>query len=135
MANIKNLQMGSAICADSRIGISKSWLGLHTTVTYLPTNSVVDARVIGFSPQDGDCLRRLLTSPLIDLSKTVESFHPQPVENGNYLLEVCASRDGRFVALLLLHYVLLGYEPVTDVCFYEDKEAYLIGKLFKNNEP
>ena len=121
--------MGSTICADSRIGVSKSLLGLRTTFTYLPTNSVLNARVVGYSPEDGNRLRLILTNPRNELAKSVEGFHPQPVENGNYLLEVCVSRDRRFVALMLHHYILMGYEPVTDVCIFEDKEAYLIQKL------
>ena len=43
MANIKNLQMWNTICVDARISISKSLFGLHTTATYNPTNSVIDA--------------------------------------------------------------------------------------------
>ena len=40
MANIKNLQMWNDICADARISISKSMLGLKTTATYIPTQRV-----------------------------------------------------------------------------------------------
>lgn len=134
MSSIKNLQMGSTICADSRIGISKSLLGLRTTATYLPTSSIVDSRVIGYSPADGERLKQILALPRSEMSKAIGDFRPKPVDNANYLLEVCTSRDGRFVALLLLHYVLMGYEPVTDVLCFEDMEAYIVSRLFNKKD-
>ena len=45
MANIKNLQMWNTICTDARISISKSMLGLRTTATYIPSNSVIDVNL------------------------------------------------------------------------------------------
>ena len=59
MANIKKLQMWNDICADARIGISKSMLGLKTTAVYVPTQSVIDARTIEYTPQDGQGHRRV----------------------------------------------------------------------------
>ena len=130
MANIKNLQMWKDICADARIRISKSLFGLKATAVYKPTQSIIDVRTIEYTPQDGDCLRRILSAPREDLSNAIEGFRPKEVPNGNYMLEVACSRDGQFVALLLQQFTRMSYEPVTDTLFFEGNDAQLISQLF-----
>ena len=130
MANIKNLQMWNDICADARISISKSMLGLKTTTTYVPTQSVLDARTIEYTPQDGDRIRRILESSVNELAKSIGDFRPKEVPNGNYMLEVARSRDGQFVALLLQQFTRMSYEPVTKTLFFEGEAAKVISQLF-----
>ena len=131
MANIKHLQMWNSICVDARIGISKSLFGLRSTAVYNPTNSVIDARTIELSPADGEHLRRILSSSNAqDLAQAIGDFRPKPVVNGNYMVEVCASRDGAFLAVLLQQFTRMSYEPVTDVLIFENDEARAIAKLF-----
>lgn len=130
MANIKNLQMWNDICADARISISKSMLGLKTTATYVPTQSVIDARTIEYTPQDGDQIRRILESPVNELAKAIGDFRPKEVPNGNYMLEVARSHDGQFVALLLQQFTRMSYEPVTKTLFFECEAAKVISQLF-----
>lgn len=130
MANIKNLQMWNDICADARISISKSMLGLKTTAVYVPTQSVIDVRTIEYSPQDGDRLRSILSIPRKDLAEAINGFRPKDVPNGNYMMEVCRSRDGQFVALLLQQFTRMSYEPVTDTIFFEGADAQIISQLF-----
>ena len=130
MANIKNLQMWNDICADARISISKSMLGLKTTATYVPTQSVIDARTIEYTPQDGDRIRRILESSVNELAKAIGDFRPKDIPNGNYMLEVARSRDGQFVALLLQQFTRMSYEPVTKTLFFEGEAAKVISQLF-----
>ena len=130
MSNIKNLQMWNDICADARISISKSLFGLKTTVVYEPTRSVIDARTIEYSPQDGDRLRRILSTDKENLATVIDGFRPKEVPNGNYMLEVCRSRDNQFVALLLQQFTQMSYEPVTDTLIFEGVDAQVISQLF-----
>ena len=130
MANIKNLQMWKDICADARIRISKSLFGLKATAVYVPTQSVIDACTIEYTPQDGDRLRHILSASREDLAKAIDGFRPKEVPNGNYMLEVGRSRDGQFVALLLQQFTRLSYEPVTDLLFFEGDDANIISQLF-----
>ncbi len=130
MANIKNLQMWNDICADARISISKSMLGLKTTATYVPTQSVIDARTIEYTPQDGARIRRILESSVNELAKAIGDFRPKEVPNGNYMLEVARSHDGQFVALLLQQFTRMSYEPVTKTLFFEGEAAKVISQLF-----
>ena len=130
MANIKNLQMWNDICKDSRVSISKSFLGLRTTATYVPTQSVIDAHIFEYSPEEGRRLRDILETPVEELEKAIGDFHPKDISNGNYMLEVCLSRDGQFAAFLLKQFSRMNYEPVTETLFYEGDMAKAISKLF-----
>lgn len=130
MANIKQLQMWNSICADARISVSKSLFGLRTTVVYNPTNSVIDAQTVEMSPADGEQLKRILTTEREKLAQAIGNFRPKPVANGNYMAEVCISRDKAFVAILLHQFARMSYEPVTDVLIFEGDEARAVGQMF-----
>ena len=122
--------MWNSICADARIGISKSLFGLRSTAVYNPTNSVIDARTVERSPADGEQVRRILSSSRENLAQANGNFRPKPVVNGNYMVEVCTSRDRAFLAILLQQFTRMSYEPVTDVLIFENDEARTIAKLF-----
>lgn len=130
MANIKTLQMWNTICTDARISVSKSLFGMRTTVTYQPTGSQLDVIRAEYQSADGERLKHILTSPRETLAKAIDSFHPKNVANGNYMAEVCVSSDGAFLAVQLLHFSQLSYEPATDVLIFEDDEARLVRQLF-----
>ena len=130
MANIKNMQMWNNICADARISISKSVFGLRTTATFSPTNSVIDANTFEYSPADGEHLKRLLDTPREKLAAAIGDFRPKPTVNGNYMAEVCASRDGAFLAVQLHQFTRMSYDPVTDVLIFEGNDARIVKELF-----
>ena len=130
MANIKNMQMWNSICADARISISKSMFGLRTTATFSPTNSVIDANTFEYSPADGEHLKRLLDMPREKLPSAIGDFRPKPTVNGNYMAEVCASRDGAFLAVQLFQFIRMSYEPVTDVLVFEGDDARVVKQMF-----
>lgn len=104
--------------------------GLKTTVTYVHTQSVIDARTIELSPAAGDKLKSIIETPIDGHGKTIGSFRPKDVQNGNYLLETARSRDGEFVAIRLLQFVQLAYEPVTKTQIFEAAAARIINKPF-----
>lgn len=122
--------MWKDICADAHISISKSMLGLKTTAVYVPTQSIIDTRTIEYSPQDGDRLRRILSTPREDLASAIDGFRPKEVPNGNYMLEIARSRDGQFAALLLQQFIMMSYEPVTETLFFEGTDAQIISQMF-----
>ena len=97
--------------------VSKSLFGLRTTATYKPTNSVIEARTIELSREDGERLKNILTGSHKNLAEAIGNFHPEQVSYGNFMAEVCASRDSAFVAVLLLQFLQLSYEAVTDVLY------------------
>ena len=130
MANIKNLQMWNSICDNSRISVKSSMFGLKTTAIYLPTQSTIKAETLEYSPETGDKLKRIIESPKDQLDKAVGLFRPQTTVNGNYMLEKLTSQDGQFVALQLLQFHQLSYEPVTGELVFEGKDAEVVNKLF-----
>ncbi len=130
MANIKNLQMWDSICSDNRINIRKSLFGLRKTAIYGPTGSVINACTLEYSPEDGKHIKRILDMPHEKMTDSIGDFRPQTVDNGNYLAEVCQSRDGRFLAVQLFQFVKLNYEPATDVIILEGDVAEAVSKLF-----
>ena len=129
MANIKNLQVWNSICTDARIGVKSSLFGLRSAAVYNPTDSIIDVRVLEFSSDDGEQLKRILSASGVDRAKAIGAFRPKPISNGNYLAEVCTSRDGAFLAIQLFQFSVLNYEPVTEVHIYEGDDARLVGKL------
>lgn len=130
MTNIKNLQMWESICRDARIGISKSFFGLRQTIVYQPTNSEIEAKEIDFSPEDGRGMKAIMETPREGLAKAVSGFIPKKVDIGNYMLEVCASRDGEFVAAQLFQFSQLSYIPVTEMIIYEGEDARTFKQMF-----
>ena len=122
--------MWNTICADARICISKSLFGLRTTATYTPTNSIIDAKSFEYSPADGEHLRRLLDTPKEKIADSIDGFRPKATVNGNYMAEVCASRDGQFLAVQLHQFTRMSYEPVTDVLIFEGDDAKALHMLF-----
>lgn len=130
MANIKNLQMWQSICDDVRINTSKSMFGLCTKVAYGPTNSPISALALEYSPDDGKRIKQILDLPKAEMAAAVGDFHPATVDYGNYMAELCTSRDRRFLAVQLYHFVKLNYEPATDVLVLEGDVAEAVSKLF-----
>ena len=130
MANIKKWQMWNTICADVRVSVSKSLFGLRTTATYNPTNSVIDAKSFEYSPTDGERLMNLLLTPYDKLTAAIGDFHPKATVNGNYMVEMCLSRDGAFLAIQLFQFIRMSYEPVTDVLIFDGDNAKTLNSLF-----
>lgn len=130
MANIKNLQMWDSICTDNRISVNKSLLGLRTTAIFKPTGSIIDAKVLEFSPADGEKMLRILCSPREEIPQTIGNFRPKPISNGNFLAEVCTSRDGNFLAVRLYQYSQLNYNASTGVLVFEGDEVSVMKQLF-----
>lgn len=118
--------MAAAVRADNRVNVKKSFFGLSTKVTYVPTGSPVNIKTFELSPADGDRLRLILQEPKQSMAGKAEGFKLAPVANGNYLFETCVSQDAQFAAVLLLQYRQMSYEPVTDVLFFEGNETTAI---------
>lgn len=129
MSTLNKLQMAHTICKDARVDTRKSFLGLCTTLTYNPTQSIIDARQIELTPSEGDQLSRLMNDGRDPLLKAAASIKLHPIVNGNYKLDVCVSRDHQFVALQLLKYMQLNYEPVTDIMIFEHDEAQRVSAM------
>ncbi len=130
MASFKHLEMGKSVTKHPNISIQTSFFGLCTTRIYTPTGSKVRPLTHDYSPETGrilesilDCDKNQLEAMLQRKSEIAETTL------GNMRLEVALSDDHQFVAVQLFRFVNLLFEPVTDVKFYEGREAELIAGL------
>ena len=123
--------MWKDICADARISVSKTLLGLRTTASYVITGSSLSAKIIEFSPADGEKLKNILESARSQVVEVMDDFRPKAVANGNYMAEVCYAQDGKFLAVQLYQFARMSYEPVTEVKIYEGDTAQTMVKLFQ----
>ena len=123
--------MWNTICTSGRVSVSKSFFGLCTSVTYCPTNSIIDSNNYEYTPADGERLKQLLNTPRERMAERLQDFHIQKTVNGNYMAEVCASRDDAFFAIQLFQFQKLNYEPVTEPLILEGEEAAAMSKLFR----
>ena len=55
---------------------------------------------------------------------------PKATVNGNYMAEVCASRDGAFLVIQLFQFTRMSYEPVSDVLIFDGDDAKALSPLF-----
>lgn len=130
MSSIKHLQMAEAVCTFSGIKVSSSLFGLSTKAVYLPTGSPVKAETMEFSAEVGQRLQHFLLNDPAQHSSAEKNFRDMVTENGNYMLEICRSKDNAFAALQLFHYEALGYQSVTRVLFFEGQDAQAVLRLF-----
>ena len=130
MTNIKNLQMWDSISNDTRIGIVKSFFGLLPKTVYLPTKSEIDVKEVELTPNDGHRIKSIMETPQVEIAKVINGFRPEKVDLGNYMLELCVSRDGNFAIAQLFQFVQLRYEPVTRVIAFEGADARIFGQMF-----
>ena len=122
--------MGNSICSDAHVRRQQVAVWSATTATYTPTNSVIEARTIELSREDGEHIKHILTGSHKNMAEAIGDFRPKTATYGNYMAEVCASRDGAFVAVLLLQFLQLSYEAVTDVLIFEGDDARAVKQMF-----
>ncbi len=128
MANIKNMRMAAAVCTNPHIELSSKFIGLRTVVKYTPTNSVCEVKYYEYSVADGNRLCDILKSP----DKAGDDFHPVPIVNGHYRVEICMAEDYSFLAVNPMRYSMLGYQPIEEPMVFEGAEAEMLCGLFVN---
>ena len=127
MASFSNLEIASAVSSHENIYVKHSFLGFGTKVYYRPTLSLVDSIRNYYTMSSGNALHQFLflfqrNPSSAEGAKLQLDYDP----NGNYSLEMCAARDGQFIALQLFRYSDLAYNPVTDILIREGKEAEVL---------
>lgn len=128
MANIKNMRMAGAVCSNPHIELSTKFIGLRTVVTYTPTNCVCEVKYYEYSVADGNRLCDILKNP----EGVSDNFHPVPIVNGNYRLEICMAEDHSFLAVNPMRYSMLGYQPIGEPMVFEGDTAKILSLLFVN---
>ena len=129
MPSLKDLEMAAAVSAYKDIEIKKSLFSKKAI--YTPTQSVVKAMIIEYTPSDGERLACLLDMPLDEMAVEIDQKGaPKSAPIGHFRFEVCMSEDRQFCAIQLFRFVDFKNSPVFDARFYEGKDVEMIAKLF-----
>ena len=133
MAKLQNMRMWETLASNPNIKIEKSFFGLRSTAWYTTTGQRITARTLEYAQHDGDHLLSALSqSSADDIIKRMGDTVPTPTVNGNYMLEFASSADKSFLALRLLQFQQMIYEPVTPTLTFEGDEAQKLIELFSN---
>ena len=66
----------------------------------------------------------------VKLIKQNDGYLKAVAEEPQGPVEVASSRDGAFLAVMLLQFIHMSYEPVTEVFVFEGDDARNVAKLF-----
>lgn len=131
MAKLKQLEMGKIVSLNPNITVKNGFLGLTQSVIYNPTQSKVSITRQDYTPEVGHWIEQVLNARSEDLEQKVTRIGKvESVPVGNAHLERCVSEDHHFVAAQLFRYVDFDYIPVTEVKFFEGRDARLVASLF-----
>ena len=95
---------------------------IHTTV-YKPTGSEVRSDSLYMDTVELQSLQKMMEKNDFSLSSRLVFK-----EGGNGRLDYLVSKDGKFVAAQLLHFVPYSYEVVSDVYYYTDDDAVVVSR-------
>ncbi|MBO4825714.1 MAG: hypothetical protein J5506_00560 [Prevotella sp.] len=130
MPSFNNLEMAAALSNDNRISIKKGFLGIGTKAVYQPTQSALRVIIKEYNADNGLRIEKLLNTSAEKLAAEVERCRDiQDAQIGNMHLEVCASRDGQFVAAQLFRFVDFKYQAVTSLRTFEGNDAGIMSVL------
>ena len=131
MSKFNSLAMSKRIAKDDRVSINKSLFGLLSCAVYKPTSSKLTARKIEYRKETGEKIEDALKLPKEKQAEQLAAIGKLPRTTlGNYLLEECHSADNSFAALRLYKFTEMSYQPVTEVCYFENDAAKtVIGSL------
>ncbi|MBR5687524.1 MAG: hypothetical protein IKX36_06155 [Prevotella sp.] len=122
MANINNLEMASAISADSRISFKKALFGKKAY--YNPTGSEIKPYKREYSTENGEIIKKMLSCPSDKLDSFFSSHErPSSTGVGPILVEMCSSSDKQFAAIQAFTFYDLDYHPIQDMQTYEGEMA------------
>ena len=133
MENISKMEMAKALFQKDYSKTEKAFFGFITKVTYVPTNSPVVGLSLDYLLADGDKVMRLASAAPSELDALIkQNGCPQTSPNGHWRLNLCYSKDRKFVALQVLEFAGFEYKTVSEPRFIEgDDAAKFIGILVK----
>ena len=133
MSNFKNMEIAPTVAANPNIKVTSGFLGLNTKVYYRPTLSEVKSIRDYYTVDSGRVLQQFLTKFQNDphSATKIPELDLETNPNGNYCLEICVSRDAQFIALQLLRFSDLAYNPISDLMVYEGHEAEMLCRVLR----
>ena len=104
------------------VSLYRFFTKIHMTV-YKPTGSEVRSDSLYMDTVELQSLQKMM-----EKNDFAHSSRLVFKEGGNGRLDYLVSKDGKFVAAQLLHFVPYSYEAVTDVYYYTDDDAVAVSR-------
>lgn len=130
MASINKLVVTKSLDGDKRFAVKKGFLGIGSSLTYVPTGSSMKASVNEYGNADGDRLARMLRLDREQMLKELAGAELTKQDLGNARLEVLQSEDTSCVVLQLHRFVDFSYSAVTDAIVLEGDQAKAVANKF-----
>ncbi|GEM_PF-1630852 len=130
MANINNMPMKDTLLGLSDIAIKKAFLGLGTNIIFKNTESPLKGYELYYSSKELGALNSLIDGSTEKLdAEYIKVKLSAFKESGSILLDVCMSKDKKFIGLQILQYSDFQYKPLSKSRFFENDEAAHIEEL------
>lgn len=105
--------------------------GLFHRLIYAPTDSNLDFADRFYAPMLREELKELFTLSDQALEKRLAKINRyEQAVNGNLLVECCFSKDKEYVALRLMQFAQIDYQPASEVRFLQGDAANYAAKIF-----
>lgn len=125
-----NMEIASAISANSDIKVTTSMFGLFEKAIYLPTNSKLKAFSADYTVADGNQLAEIMSKPFEDMKQYADRHGVVgSVAIGNVRVEACMSEDGLFVMYQWFRFVDFQYQPITPAICYTGDDVNIVRRL------
>ena len=131
MSRFYSVEMAEAVSKYEQVEVKKSLFGLFSHAFYRPTQSRIDSVDMFFKRESKEDLELLLSVSASNVCEQLAHMKLCQVPNGNLRLEVCLSRDHKFVALQLSQFQNLLYRPLSEVIYFEGEIVENIATLLK----
>ena len=105
--------------------------GLFSKLVYAPTDSSLDFKDRLYGAVVRDELKELFSLNEQALEKRLAKINCyEQAVNGNLMVECCVSKDKEFVALRLMQFAQIDYQPASEVRFVQGEAAHYAANIF-----
>lgn len=130
MSRFNSVEMAKTVSQHSHVAMNHTFFGIITTARYTETGSLIDSFENFYAKIEGEELRGFLSLSDDQIqNRKCWNRIAYNKEYGNYRLDLCLSRDHKFVAMQLYQFIAFMYRPVTDVRCFEGETAEHVLKL------
>ncbi len=126
----ENIRLSEYVALHQDIKRQSKFFGIISNLVYVPTGSRLKFQTKNYLPKYGEQLKELFTQtePAI-IGQSARGTRFEEAMNGHFELEMCCSADKQFVAIRLLQYVSLQYNPITDIRIFTGEAAEAVCRM------
>lgn len=121
MSKFNSIEISSIVSLHPKVEVHK-FFGVFEHVCYSPTRSSIQSFRNYYDADAANILRDIATDS--NTRTTIADIEEMRTsENGNYRLDICISKDCRFVAFQLFERRSTSFEPYCNLCILEGEQA------------